>query len=198
MAKQSPADRLNRLQAGACPIHGIGWAQGTEGEKRGNLFMFYCPRRECRIRVFGFESDGRGPWLLPAEFSYLVAPCFAGLNKNTLIRPAKPERRPFGERGKGRRLTMRGLCLNEAGFPVSDHPPFSFTDLNELADANLGIDDWTWVKDGNIWRPTAEILISELESRGMPTQAGSEALRHLNASETANMYRPVENSTDPK
>jgi len=72
MPKQSPTDRLNRLQRGACPIHGIGMSQvGMIPARSGVLTEVECDRHDCDIR--GTRTKvGQGVTLLPKYEHLLV------------------------------------------------------------------------------------------------------------------------------
>lgn len=71
MAKQSRADRVRRLESGACPVHGIGMDQtGLQGEGSARLFIAECPRRDCNID--GTTSEVHGPLTLSATHMHLI------------------------------------------------------------------------------------------------------------------------------
>ena len=53
--KQTLADRLQRLAAGRCPIHGTGM---TQVGNAGALGVVECPRRDCTIRGTTTEAFG--------------------------------------------------------------------------------------------------------------------------------------------
>lgn len=79
MKKQSPVDRLKRLQRGACPVHGLWMSQvglnGSEhcsecGTPKKLEVIVGCPRKDCDITAFTLTIDG--PWRLPKELEYLL------------------------------------------------------------------------------------------------------------------------------
>jgi len=70
-AKQSPADRLARLEEVRCPVHGWGMATLHMGlrDERGRLYdLLECCRKNCHILVRGYRGrteDFRDPWGQP-------------------------------------------------------------------------------------------------------------------------------------
>src|SRR5215813_7065645 len=88
-AKQSPADRMKRLQNGCCPIHNIYFSQGYMQEQDGVYYSFnVCPRKDCSIGVYCYDVCGAGPWDLHAQFSHLIAPDFAQPTEMVRIEPS--------------------------------------------------------------------------------------------------------------
>lgn len=70
---QSSQERLDRLERGACPIHGLSMSQADrwyypEGKKPYTVVA--CPRRACRVIARAHSFDG--PWELPSEFELLL------------------------------------------------------------------------------------------------------------------------------
>ena len=72
MARQSPADRLKRLQRGACPIHGTDMPQiGPFDSGRPQRCLVGCPRKDCGIK--GLQARPDDPVELLPEFRHLLA-----------------------------------------------------------------------------------------------------------------------------
>jgi hypothetical protein len=72
--------------------------QGNWEEADGILYFFAkCMRRDCSIGVFCYDGLGGGPWDLPAEFSYLIAPTFARLNEAARIEPSPKSKQENAE-----------------------------------------------------------------------------------------------------
>ena len=71
--KQSLTDRLNRLNDGRCPIHGI-WMSQVDGwyypDDREPYTIVGCPRSDCEARAKANSFDG--PWELLPECLYLL------------------------------------------------------------------------------------------------------------------------------
>lgn len=66
MARQSINDRLDRLNKGCCPIHGVDMPQiGQIGEGASTCWLVACPRRDCEIQGTSLRHDGPVE-LLPA------------------------------------------------------------------------------------------------------------------------------------
>lgn len=71
MARQSVNDRLERLNKGCCPIHGIDMPQvGQLGEGSAKRWLVACPRRDCEIQGTSQQHDG--PVELLPEFLVLI------------------------------------------------------------------------------------------------------------------------------
>lgn len=70
--KQSPVDRLHRLQRGNCPVHGVGMSQVGLMPIRGRVLTeVKCDRRDCDIR--GTQAvAGQEVTLLP-KYEHLLA-----------------------------------------------------------------------------------------------------------------------------
>lgn len=72
-AKQSPHDRLLRLQDCRCPVHGTPMTQtGTTVLNGMNAYLAECPRADCDIKGTSFEAQG--PLTLLPEFEHLIRP----------------------------------------------------------------------------------------------------------------------------
>jgi hypothetical protein len=51
-------------------------------------WMGYCRRQDCGFGLYAYDELGAGPWDLPAEFSYLIAPDYARPNEIVRITPS--------------------------------------------------------------------------------------------------------------
>ncbi|MDM8537811.1 hypothetical protein QUF70_13725 [Desulfobacterales bacterium HSG17] len=85
MTKQTPADRLLKLSAGKCPVHGIWmpqidtWYYADTGERyfwpeenadRAIFTIVECPWNNCGIQAKAFSNDG--PWELTEKWEHLL------------------------------------------------------------------------------------------------------------------------------
>ena len=74
--RQSPADRLQRLATGSCPVHGIGmpqvsgWFEGYGDSSELDYALVQCPRQDREITAKAFSIDG--PWELLRQWQYLL------------------------------------------------------------------------------------------------------------------------------
>lgn len=73
MAKQTVNDRLRRLRAGCCPVHGIRMPQeGNDLINGQHIYIVGCPRRDCEVRASQIEAYGEAT-LLP-RYAHLIGP----------------------------------------------------------------------------------------------------------------------------
>lgn len=71
MARQSIDDRVERLNKGCCPIHGIDMPQVDQvGEGGVRRWLVECPRLDCEVQGLSQQPDGPVE-LLPA-FQVLI------------------------------------------------------------------------------------------------------------------------------
>lgn len=82
MAKQSREDRLNRLNKGQCPIHGVLMVEIEQTvvevqckhckntELHYGIFTVTCPRKDCNVIAFSNQPEGAA--MLAANFEYLL------------------------------------------------------------------------------------------------------------------------------
>ena len=99
-AKQSPTDRMERLENFRCPIHNMPFGQAPpydEDEEGTQCFFAKCIRKDCQVGVFCYDPMGAGPWVLPANLSYLIAPDFANANEAVQIEPSASNRHEHAE-----------------------------------------------------------------------------------------------------
>ena len=72
-AKQSRADRLERINHGACPVHGAGTGQVDGWYYPAGKRPFTtvgCCRKTCEIKLKSYSYDG--PWEIMPEWAHLL------------------------------------------------------------------------------------------------------------------------------
>jgi hypothetical protein len=62
---------------------------GGFGKEDTACWVAACPRKDCNFWMYVYEEMGKGPWDVPAQFSYLLAPDFAKPNEPVRIEPSE-------------------------------------------------------------------------------------------------------------